>query len=185
MRLCMSYRGFPHITIIRENGALCVYLLLVYRMCICTWCHDPVAQGYGGKDFQKREVLSLEWKNEGVWWMMRVVSRWNQCEKCHSQDWVTQNWGDWYMRGCILCAFYLSKLQGRTGWTAYSDSFYTLAYCPTSHFRSCEAVQNMFVVIRPSLVTCPFLFKNIFITRGRRQDDRRMHLHWHSRRPMY
>ena len=35
--------------------------------------------GYGGKDLQKRKVLSLEWKSEGVMddesgkWMMRVV----------------------------------------------------------------------------------------------------------------
>jgi len=24
--------------------------------------------------------------------MMRVVSRWNQWEKCHSENWVNQNW---------------------------------------------------------------------------------------------
>ena len=33
-------------------------------------------EGYGGKDLQKRKVLSVEWKMTG-WWMMRVVSRWN------------------------------------------------------------------------------------------------------------
>jgi len=37
-------------------------------------------EGYGGKDLQKRKILSLKWKSEG-WWMMRVVSRWNQWEK--------------------------------------------------------------------------------------------------------
>jgi len=26
--------------------------------------------------------------------MMRVVSRWNQCEKYHSKNWVRQNWRD-------------------------------------------------------------------------------------------
>jgi len=45
-------------------------------------------EGCGGKDLQKM--------NERVmgWWMMRVVSRWNRWRKCHSKNWVNQNWRD-------------------------------------------------------------------------------------------
>jgi len=42
-----------------------------------------------------------EWRGDG--W--RVASRWNQWEKCHSEDWVNQNWrdqcmfdGSWFQR---------------------------------------------------------------------------------------
>jgi len=27
--------------------------------------------------------------------MIRVVSRWNRWRKCHSKNWVRQNWTDW------------------------------------------------------------------------------------------
>ena len=47
-------------------------------------------EGYGGKDLQKRKVLSLEWKSEGV---MDDKSGWvdETNGKCHSLDWVNQN----------------------------------------------------------------------------------------------
>ena len=38
--------------------------------------HEEEKEGYGGKDLQKRKVLSLEWKSEG-WWVMGMVSRLN------------------------------------------------------------------------------------------------------------
>ena len=28
--------------------------------------------------------------------LMRVVSRWNRCRTCHSRNWVSQDWGDWF-----------------------------------------------------------------------------------------
>ena len=51
--------------------------------------------GYGGKDLQKRKVLSLEWKSEGVMDDESGESMvWNQWRKCHSYNWVRQNWRD-------------------------------------------------------------------------------------------
>jgi len=50
-------------------------------------------EGHGKKDLQKRKVLSLKRKSEG-WWMIRVVSRWYRWRKCHSYDWLNQNWRD-------------------------------------------------------------------------------------------
>ena len=52
--------------------------------------------GYGGKDLRKRKVLSLVWKSEGVMdrGLMKVVSQWNWWRKCHSKNWVRQNWRD-------------------------------------------------------------------------------------------
>jgi len=32
--------------------------------------------------------------------MMRVVSRWNRLRKCHSKDWVSENWRDY----CVVDA---------------------------------------------------------------------------------
>ena len=40
--------------------------------------------GYGGKYLQKRKVLSLEWKSEGVMDDESDMSLWNQWRKCHS-----------------------------------------------------------------------------------------------------
>ena len=34
---------------------------------ICGVSPEEEKEGYGGKDLQKRKVLSLEWKSEG-WW---------------------------------------------------------------------------------------------------------------------
>ena len=33
---------------------------------ICGVSPEEETEGYGGKDLQKRKVLSLEWKSEGV-----------------------------------------------------------------------------------------------------------------------
>ena len=54
--------------------------------------------GYGGKDLQKRKVLSLEWKSEGVMddesgesmEPMELLYGYNS----HSYNWVRQNWRD-------------------------------------------------------------------------------------------
>ena len=56
---------------------------------------DEEKEGYGGKDLQKRKVLSLEWKNEGVMddesgESMELIRQ----RKCHSNNWVRQNWRD-------------------------------------------------------------------------------------------
>ena len=61
------------------------------------WVHgvspEEENEGYGGKDLQKRKVLSLEWKSEGV--MVdesgESIGRWR---KCHLKNWVSQNWRD-------------------------------------------------------------------------------------------
>ena len=47
--------------------------------------------GYGGEDLQKRKVLSLEWKSEGV---MDDESGESMEQMPHSYNWVRQNWRD-------------------------------------------------------------------------------------------
>jgi len=42
-------------------------------------------EGYGGKDLQKRKVVSLEWKSEGVFDDESGESM-EPMEKCHSED---------------------------------------------------------------------------------------------------
>ena len=49
--------------------------------------------GCGGKDLPKRKVLSLERKSEVVM-DDEMVSGWNGWRKCHSKNWVMQNWKD-------------------------------------------------------------------------------------------
>jgi len=52
-----------------------------------------------GKYLQKRKVLSLEWKSDGVMDNESDESM-EPTEEVHSKDWVSQNWKDY----CVVDA---------------------------------------------------------------------------------
>ena len=62
---------------------------------ICGVSPEEEKEGCGGKDSQKRKVLSLDWKSEGVMDKESGESMEPMEElKCHSKNWVSQDLTD-------------------------------------------------------------------------------------------
>jgi len=59
--------------------------------------------GYGGKDLQKRKVLSLEWKSEGSEWQWNLLGHMQVCTSLQTDNDASTPSLSFLQAGCPSC----------------------------------------------------------------------------------